>query len=413
MRGNSKTGQAFWKWGLLAVFVAAAALLWPRPGPVWAAGTNSITAPDTTGNVGDFTSLVLDGSGNPVVSYRDKTNLDLKVLHCGNPNCTSGNTITSPDTGGDVGWWSPLVLDANGYPVISYYDNTNFYLKVLHCDDANCSGDESGNISSPVSGLWAGEYLSLALDSNGNPVVIYHQPLVGLKVLHCDDPKCAGDESGNVSLPDAGGRVGESTSLALDSSGNPVVSYGESYPNYDLKMLHCDDADCAGDESGNISAPDTGGWVGITTSLALDGSGNPVVSYYDATNLDLKVLHCDDPKCAGDESGNISAPDTGGDVGRETSLVLDGSGDPVVSYYDTTNGDLKVLHCGDANCTGVKPPPPPVGGIPVAGDLAGLPLEAPGSSSSNAALVAAIAAGVAGGVAMGGAVWYARRRWLR
>ncbi len=408
MRGNSKTGQAFWKWGLLAVFVAAAALLWPRPGPVWATG-NSITAPDTTGDVGQHTSLALDGSGNPVVSYRDFTNLDLKVLHCGNANCTSGNSITSPDTGGDVGWMTSLVLDSSGYPVVSYYDNTNFYLKVLHCDDANCSGDESGNISSPVTGLWAGEYSSLALDSSGNPVVSYHQPLIGLKVLHCDDPKCAGDESGNISLPDAGSRVGEFTSLALDGSGNPVVSYTESFPNYDLKVLHCDDPKCAGDESGNISSPDTGGDVGRDISLALDSSGNPVVSY---SGGGLKVLHCDDPKCAGDESGNITSPDTGGDVRRDTSLALDSSGNPVVSYYDDTNGDLKVLHCGDANCTGVKPPP--VSGISLDSDLRPLPLEAPGSSGSNAALVAGIAGSVAAGVvALGGAAWYARRRRLR
>ncbi|MEZ4867016.1 MAG: tandem-95 repeat protein [Caldilineaceae bacterium] len=313
--------------------------------PVHAQGGESITTPDTDGDVGRYTSLVLDSNGFPVVSYHDDTNDDLKVLHCNDVNCAGDDeSITSPATNDLGGRYSAIVLDDNGYPVVSYM-GSNDGLSLLHCNDANCAGgDESISLVDP--NIIAG-HTSIVLDGNGYPIISYYAfDQEDLRILHCNDVNCTRDDE-SITSPDTVGDVGAYTSLALDSNGNPVISYFDD-TNDDLKVMHCNDVNCAGgDES--ITAPDTDGNVGRHTSLMLDSNGYPVVSYGDSGHESLKLLHCNDANCAGNDE-SITTPDPFG--GEWTSLALDANGDPIVSHTYVEDRSLRILHCNDANCAG-------------------------------------------------------------
>lgn len=493
-------------------------------------GDETFSTIETTNNTGYYPRMVKDGNGYPVIAYYYGTGADLKLVHCGDIDCSSGNQINSIDTTGAVGngyLGSDLVLDSNGYPVITYYDTTNTELKIAHCNDANCSGgDES--LTSPLSTLAKslGSYSTLKLDDSGNPMVAYLNTTdTNLEYIHCDDINCSGDESpslkvldvnttdfirsqkntsgfpiivarsgqnyprvyicsdtncttntpsylslynqyngavssftidsnstlyitsysrgktnqydtilytthhkleraydsdfdfgtGNFSLSawvkssgmiqqnaivsrydaDQGFKLyqnyagqtcfgidddvtwgpddsvcssnpqlttnvdnGNATNIntgidmALDSNNYPVIAYYDyAAAQLNLELIRCNDVSCSGNDESFV-ALDTTGDVGSSLSIILDSNSYPVVSYYDATNTALKIVHCGNANCS---SGNtINTIDDNGNVGSFSTIRLDSNGYPVITYYDTTNTAVKLVHCNDVHCSGAN-----------------------------------------------------------
>jgi hypothetical protein len=299
---------------------------------------SSITAVDTAGVVGYYTSITLGNDGFPVISYYDVTNGDLKVAKCVNASCTGTSTITVVDTTGDVGWHTSITLGNDGFPVISYYDVTNKNLKVVKCGNISCS---NSNIITTVDTTGdVGQYTSITLGNDGFPVISYSDNTnLDLKVAKCVNASCT--STSTITAVDTTDNIGSDTSITLGNDGFPVISYSDN-TNDNLKVVKCGNISCS--NSNIITTVDTTVFVGRSTSITLGNDGFPVISYRDIGNADLKVAKCVNASCAG--TNTITAVDTAGFVGSFTSITLGNDGFPVISYLDSANNDLKVFKDG-------------------------------------------------------------------
>lgn len=203
-------------------------------GDVSCGSGNTITLHDV-GDGGLGISIAVGTDGLPIISYRSAGNGSLKVLHCGNVLCSAGDTITQVGTDQTLTTSTSIAIGTDGLPVIAYYSsNQDQGLKLAHCGNVECS---AGNTISVVDGGF-GAWPSVAVGTDGLPVIGYQQGSGALKVAHCGDSSCS---SGNVFANVDAASFPAHSNITIGSDGLPVVSY---YGNVRLKVAHCGDIAC-------------------------------------------------------------------------------------------------------------------------------------------------------------------------
>jgi hypothetical protein len=288
-----------------------------------------------------YVDLAIGADGNPVIAYWDSTNLDVKVAKCSNSRCTGVPTITTVDSAGNVGQEVAIAVGTDGNPILSYFDETNTDIKVAKCVDPACAQPATFTpIELNAQSFFLGAYTDIGIGPDGLPTVVYKSDAGGgLGVTKCSNQACTAFSTKITGQ-------GIDPSLAFGTDGFPVIS-SNTYLSFDLLVTKCSDALCSSAVTTPVdSADDVGHW----SSIAVRANGMPIVSHYDNTNGDLKVASCLDPACASSVSTVI---DSAQNVGYYPSIVIGPDGNPVISYFDPSNVDLKVAVCGNPSCTGV------------------------------------------------------------
>ena len=256
-------------------------------------------------------------------------------------------TINAVATG--AGRDNSMAIGTDGLPVISFRSSSALSnsLNVAHCDDPVCSSATITTLETAGTFSATGLYSSIAIGERGRPVISYQRRLSFgtdfLRLAYCDNIECT---SATISFVDTGDRVGQYTSVAVQPDGHPVISYYDG-GNSALKVADCNDAGCT--TARLLTLDSGGGTTGLYTSIALGPEGTAAISYYNLSNGDLRMARCFSSNChSGAAFGTV---DSVGDVGRYSSIAFGAVGNPIIAYYDATNRDLKAVQWTAFNCT--------------------------------------------------------------
>ena len=288
---------------------------------------------DTYNSVGSWTSIAFDSNGIPHISYYDET--DGNLLHSWWIGCRWCFEIV--DYPGDVGKYSSIAIDSSDNIHISYYDDTNNDLKYAKKTTTGWTLSSLEDVGEDYEMISIYATTSIALDSNDNPHIAFHD-------INGNNPKYGYDTGsgwGSTKLETGNSKNGNWISLALDSSDGVHIAYYNSA--YHLEYAFCNSGGCDAPGDFSKTTVDSGTTTGQWNSIAVLSTDKPCISYFDDSNDDLRYAEYD-------TSWASTAVDSTNFVGQYTSLAIDDNDYRHISYLSVTGANLKYAKC-KGTCT--------------------------------------------------------------
>jgi ELWxxDGT repeat protein len=277
---------------------------------------------DSDGLVGSFSSHIVDGDGRPHISYYDETNGALKYAAYDGLADWSNTTL---DDEGDAGLYTSLAFNDDGFVSISYFDSSNGSLKYIVLEPNQWNEytiDTVGRI---------GEYSSLAIDSTGEIYVAYYDNTAAVLKLACNT--CNFTDSGGSSGGSDGDNDGVEDSMDDCPDGDSGWTSDPLTTDYDQDG--CRDAtEDDDDDNDGIDDGDDSCYQGMTGWWSWDE--DPVVDFDHDGCLDTGEDDDDDNDGRGDTSDTCLETRLGAVVDTEgcESSFPDDDGDGVSNSYD-------------------------------------------------------------------------------
>ncbi len=345
-------------------------------GSVW-----TCTTIEGTNAVGEYSSLAFSPDGVPYISFYDTTNDDLRfakyVGSGGNCDASGGSDAwtctTLDDTVTDVGQYTSIAFNPiTGYPSISYYAVTGGNLRVAEYVGSGGTGCKTGVTDWTCTAVEVtndvGKYSSIAFSPGGRAYISYFDTSSGdLRLSYYDgDSTSSGCGGGSNAwtceqVDTSATTVGQYASIAVSSKGIPYISYYDA-TNFRLRVAQYVSAGgtgCTASAHYTCTTVDVNGTIGDFSSIALDGSDAPFVSYHEDNSDLLRIAqyvgsggNCD--ATGGSDAWNCTTLDDTTATGKYTAVAFGPDNSPWVSYWDEGNGGLRAAEYVGSGGTGCK-----------------------------------------------------------
>lgn len=301
------------------------------PEPTYSFGVEELRVPielpvvDTDGDVGKYSSVAVDSNGYVHISYKDSTNNNIKYCNDSTGSFVCENVASTSA----VATVSVIVIDSNDVEHIIYTNGTSINLSI--CNNSAGSWD-----CTDIDGLY--DYRAASADVDSNDVIhISCADVAVYNLTYCNNT------GGSWDCTEIDGSVndyGSSTALVVDS--NDIIHIAH-HDNTDNDLRYCNGSN--GIFTCEIVDDDDS--VGGETSIDVDSNDNVHISYFDATNLNLK--YCNNYN----SQWNCEIVDTEYLSGYDTSIGIDSVDNVHIVHYDWDDDDLRYCNniVGTWNCS--------------------------------------------------------------
>ena len=287
------------------------------------------TIESTASGSGYYVSLVLDSKGNPHLVYED-------IFGDGNPytlryayyngttwQFTNLTTSYPGNTRGDNTVFCNLVLYQD-QPRISFYNETSGDIVYMYQNGTNWVSENAAKDG--------GYYNSLAIDSSGNPEISYYSisPSSGFGSLRYAKRSSSGTWQVQI-VDNSADNVGQWNSIDIDSNDNPYISY--IYNDGSLRYASWNGTQWNTDENVSSSVPSPyliSSLPSTDCKLILDQSNSPLIAYEDVVSTDLEYAYYEGGSWISMGINNVNG--TNGWI----SLTSNSMGVPYISYETAT-----------------------------------------------------------------------------